>query len=201
MKKYILLSVAIFGILAQSLATVHTVTVADFSFTPNSVSAHVGDTIIWTWSSGTHTTTSTTIPAGAAIWNSNINSASTSFMYVPTVTGTYNYECTIHASMGMTGSFTVTTNAGIDEMAGSSWIKVFPNPVSTLLHVQFSATAAADMPVSFTLTDVNGNTVIKKKFKGLKDRDIDLQNVPNGNYVVYARQGDAVYNQQLVVAH
>lgn len=199
MKRYLLLSVAIFGVFVYSFATVHTIVVADYSFTPRSVNAYPGDTILWSWSNGTHTTTSVTIPTGAATWNSNMNSTSTSFMYVPAILGTYNYECTIHASMGMTGSFTVVSNTGINAVSSSRVISVYPNPASTVLHVQFNS--SADLPVSFTITDMNGKTVVKKKFRTLRDRDIDLQSIPNGNYVIYATQGNEAFQQQFVIAH
>src|SRR4051812_32847522 len=80
-------------------AAIHIVTVANFQFTPAQLSFPAGDTIQWQWNSGSHTTTSVSIPAGAATWDHNINSGSTSFTYIPTVTGTYNYHCTPHAPM------------------------------------------------------------------------------------------------------
>jgi plastocyanin len=91
-------------------ATTHIITAQDFSFTPSSVTANLGDTIEWDWVSGNHTTTSTTIPAGAAGWSHSLNSqdGNNSFIYVPTVTGTYNYKCNIHPTQ-MTGSFTVSS--------------------------------------------------------------------------------------------
>ncbi len=85
----------------------HTITVASFSFTPNSVNAAVGDTIKWVWSNGSHTTTSTTIPNGAAAWDSPMNTNSTVFKYVVTQVGTYNYVCTPH-SPNMSGVINVT---------------------------------------------------------------------------------------------
>jgi hypothetical protein len=63
------------------------------------------------WTSGSHTTTSTVIPASAATWNSPISSTVTSFEYKVTVAGVYNYKCTPHASMGMVGSFTASAPA------------------------------------------------------------------------------------------
>ncbi len=198
MKKSLLLSAAIFCMAISSFATVHTVTVADFSFTPSSFSAHVGDTVMWTWSGGTHTTTSETIPAGAASWNSNMTSVATSFMYVPTVVGTYNYECTIHVSMGMTGSFTVTPATGVNEMSAASMISVFPNPASNSVHLQFNATG---LPITVTLTDMSGKQVIRKRYKALNNTDLDLQDIPNGTYILHAKQGSDTYNQQLVVSH
>jgi plastocyanin len=86
----------------------HIVSVANFSFTPSSFNAVVGDTVEWDWSNGSHTTTSTTIPGGAASWDNPINSSSTSFQYVITVAGTYSYQCTPHQPMGMVASFTAS---------------------------------------------------------------------------------------------
>jgi hypothetical protein len=68
----------------------------------------VGDIIKWVWVNGSHTTTSTDIPAGAATWDSPMNSASTTFQYEVTAPGVYNYQCTPHAAFGMTAQFTAS---------------------------------------------------------------------------------------------
>ena len=91
---------------ASSYATSHTIQVASFSFTPQSTNAQVGDTIVFMWVSGSHTTTSISVPPGAASWNSPMNSANTTFMYVITKPGTYNFHCSIHTIM--TGSINAT---------------------------------------------------------------------------------------------
>ena len=84
-----------------------TVNVGNNFFSPNTFTISFGDTVRWVWNAGGHTTTSQSVPAGAATWNSAINSVVTSFKYVPTVLGTYNYQCTIHGA-AMSGNFTVT---------------------------------------------------------------------------------------------
>ena len=71
----------------------------------------VGDIIEWVWGSGFHTTTSVTIPSGAATWDASINSSATSFQYTVTVAGSYNYFCSIHA--GMTASFIATSTVPV----------------------------------------------------------------------------------------
>jgi plastocyanin len=95
-------------IVAAANATTHHITASDFVFTPNSLSVNLGDTIQWDWITGNHTTSSLTIPAGAGIWDHALNSQDGNdfFRYVPSVAGTYNYQCNIHAGF-MTGSFTV----------------------------------------------------------------------------------------------
>ncbi|HYV91454.1 MAG TPA: T9SS type A sorting domain-containing protein [Chitinophagales bacterium] len=107
LKIFATLSLIVIG--ATANATTHHITASDFVFTPNSVTASLGDTIQWDWITGSHTTTSLTIPGGATPWDHPLNSqdGNGSFIYVPSVNGTYNYECSIHVGLGMTGSFSV----------------------------------------------------------------------------------------------
>ncbi len=198
MKTTLLLFAALFFMSARSFATVHTITVSNDVFTPNAIpNVHLGDTVTWTWLSGSHTTTSTSVPAGAVTWDHAMNSGSTTFTYVPAVVGTYSYECTFHASMGMTGTFNVITGTNVSAVQTTVLAPVYPNPVSETLHVMFNATA----PANVTLTDMAGNQVITEKFNGTSAADINLRNIATGNYIVRIVQGTDVSSQQLVVRH
>lgn len=105
MKKTLFL-ISFFLILAfNSFSFTQIVNVANTVFSPGNFTINLGDSVKWVWVSGSHTTTSTTIPAGATAWNSTISQNITSFTYVPNVIGTYNYHCTIHPTM--IGQFTV----------------------------------------------------------------------------------------------
>jgi plastocyanin len=105
MKKTLLLFALALSI-STCFAKIHKIQVLNFQFNPSAVNARVGDTIMWVWKSGTHTTTSLGIPAGAAAWNSPMNKNSKTFMYVVTKVGTYNYDCSIHPTL-MIGTLTV----------------------------------------------------------------------------------------------
>ena len=107
MKKYLSLATICMLFTLSGYSFTQIVSVNNFSFSPVSFTINLGDTIKWVWVGGTHTTTSLTIPTGAAAWDHPINSSSTSFTYVPTKNGTYDYKCSIHFAMGMQGSFTV----------------------------------------------------------------------------------------------
>lgn len=107
------ISASFFFLLAFNLctnATEWTVQVSNFKFNPATLNVVVGDVVKWVWVSGTHTTTSSTIPAGAASWDSPITGTSTTFSYTVTVAGTYNYVCTPHEAFGMVASFTASPN-------------------------------------------------------------------------------------------
>jgi plastocyanin len=102
---------AFFFVLAsfEANATKWIVNVQNYSFSPSNLpNVAVGDTIRWVWINGSHTTTSSTIPFGADSWDHPINSNNTFYEYPVTLAGVYNYVCTPHQGMGMTGSFTAT---------------------------------------------------------------------------------------------
>src|SRR6201989_696461 len=115
------------------------VTVQNHVFTPSSFTINLGDTVKWTWINGSHTTTSLTIPAGAAAWNHNMNSTSTSFIYVPTKTGVYNYKCTPHQSIGMVGNFTVNACSAATAQISAGSATTFCKGGSVLLNSNVSA--------------------------------------------------------------
>lgn len=113
MKKFYAFLFFLTAISFYSNATEWTVQVSNFQFSPKTLNVVVGDVVKWVWVTGSHTTTSTTIPAGAATWDKPMSSSSTTFSYTVTVEGTYSYKCTPHAGLGMTGSFTASPNLPI----------------------------------------------------------------------------------------
>lgn len=111
------------------------------SFYPSTLTeVEIGDTIRWEWVNGTHTTTSLNIPDGASSWDSPLSSSNTFFEYVIKESGTYNYKCTPHESLGMLGSFTVNSVASIRGFQSNiSDITLYPNPAKDQMHLSFEA--------------------------------------------------------------
>jgi plastocyanin len=198
MKKNLLLIAAIFLMATRSLATTYMVDVANYSFTPSTLTVHPGDVIMWMWVSGAHTTTSTTIPTGATPWNSNISSATLSFAYtVPSILGVYNYYCTIHPTL-MIASFTVVSATEVPVVNPTPLFSMYPNPVSGQVHLRFDKSG---IPIFVTLNDMAGEEVLRKEYMAIDETDISLQGIPNGSYVISAEQGTNFYKQTLVVTH
>jgi plastocyanin len=74
------------------------------TFSPATVTIHVGDTVEWQWMSGPHTTTRSQMPE---TWDSGIASAPNTFAHTFMRAGTFPYVCTIHEALGMTGTVVV----------------------------------------------------------------------------------------------
>jgi plastocyanin len=87
----------------------------DMTFSPNTITAAVGDTIVWVNRGDLpHTTTARAdflpleqIPSAAASWDSGLMNAGTEFRIVVQAKGEYRYVCTLHQAAGMVAHFRV----------------------------------------------------------------------------------------------
>ena len=87
----------------NALADIRVIQANNFFYSPASTTINLGDTIRFQWVAGTHPTQST-----SWAWTTfTLSSTLTSFDFVPTAPGLYPYVCTLHASLGMDGDFTV----------------------------------------------------------------------------------------------
>jgi plastocyanin len=181
MKKLITMCMAAFAL--QTNAAMVMVEVEDFEFNPAVFTVNVGDTIMWFWDSGSHTTTSTTIPAGAASWSQAINQNSPAYTYVVTVAGSYDFVCLPHQSMGMMGHFTANVTTGIEELAAglqlSQHIKDGQLTISYALPETGSAKVNIYNLIGTPLHTVDANN----RSAGTYNEVLDLTNFPDGIYI------------------
>jgi plastocyanin len=144
----LLLVVSILMIASRANSAVVIINQTGTSFSPSNVSVNVGDVIRWVWSSNVHTTTSITIPNGAASWNGALNSSNPIFEYTISVAGNYTYECTIHS--GMNGSINAASATSVD-IKNLNEFRIFPNPSSSIINLPI------DLQGNLYLFDVIGN--------------------------------------------
>lgn len=82
--------------------TASAVTVTNFvrsnTFNPASMSINAGDTVVWVWESGVHSTIGNT-----NFWNSGILSVGQTFTKTFPTAGTYDYFCSVHSFPGGSG--------------------------------------------------------------------------------------------------
>jgi plastocyanin len=161
------------------------VTAQEFFFSPASLlNVVVGDTIEWEWVNGMHTTTSMTIPAGAASWDHPLDSGSPIFEYPVTVVGAYAYKCTPHFSLGMIGSFDVTASSGIAEDKYAPVINISPNPFRDNVKIQYdSKTSSLKEVLVYDLTGKIVRTLPFQAQSGFTAGTFDLQDLEKGLYL------------------
>ncbi len=88
---------------AVSQATIHTIGMSDYTFTPKNTTINPGDTVRWMLNSGVHTSTSD--PTSSKSWNSGtMSTVNQHFDVVFKATdgpGPFPYHCTFHQILGM----------------------------------------------------------------------------------------------------
>ncbi len=95
-------------------ATVHQVSMDNFMFTPSSLQAAVGDSVVWTNNQAgvIHTVTSGTSCTPNNLFDSGNLNPGQKFTHVFTSAGTFNYFCTFHClSNNMVGVVIVSPTA------------------------------------------------------------------------------------------
>ncbi len=153
-----LLAVSLFTA-ASSFATTYTIKFGGSLgnvYAPNTLEAAVGDTIVWEGFFSAHPLQSDAVPNGADAFS---NSTGNSFMYVLTAEGSYAYHCTIHKSLGMTGTITAATNGVTVPVSTHKTIMhpVTPNPANEIVMLTFDLANAT--PVTVTISSIDGKTV------------------------------------------
>lgn len=73
-------------------------------FSPAIVTAHMGDQVHWSWGSSNHSTTES---SAMRLWDSGIRSSGATFNHTFLHSGTFNYHCVVHVSLGMVGQVRV----------------------------------------------------------------------------------------------
>jgi len=167
---------------AGSYAVRYSIDVKDFEFSPSGIlTVKIGDTIHWEWKSGAHTTTSTTIPAGASSWDKPMDISHLTFDYIPATVGVYHYKCTPHESMGMVGQFTVLYATGVEENNLSLTLALYPNPFREGVYINSEIPEGVFIQ-HLTLYDVTGRIIRKATFREEISfpNYLDLSFVPEG---------------------
>jgi len=142
-----------------ALAVTANVSVINFAFTPAVTNISPGDTVLWTWPSGSfnHNVHSTSTPQA---WTSSaLLSGPATFSVTFTNSGTYPYNCTLH---GFTGSIVVVTNnnnspptISITNPAGGT---VFAAPASVTIRASATDSDGSVTNVQFLVgTGIVGN--------------------------------------------
>jgi len=83
-----------------------TVQVQNFSFNPPDLTITEGDTVVWQWVNGTHSTTSDDCPCCVCLWDSTVQPTGCppyEYQFTFETAGEYNYHCSVHQALGMLG--------------------------------------------------------------------------------------------------
>ena len=190
MKKTLLLFFTIISFALTAQTTYNLDWANDGSSNNQQITIDVGDTIIWTWGSGTHNLRAT---SGTESFDSGFfRGPGNTFTYTFNQVGSTNYVCDPHAG-NMNGTVTVSSTASISKNKLLSF-ELFPNPVSDQLSIQLP-TGSEKAEVG--IFDYTGR-LVKSKTITSNDTSIDVQKLSKGIYLIRVSSDAKIGAQRFV---
>ena len=197
MKKLILF-ISIITFTFSAFATRDTVRNNGFTFSPDSISINVGDTVIWILDNMHNV-----VEVDSSTWASNGNTSNNGFTQpfgggseVFNTAGKYFYVCSPHASGAMKGIVTVLpSSTSIPEEQLNSEFSFYPNPAREQLTVEIPLGESFDL---LEITNELGQVVYSDQITSKKET-VNLSQFTQGIYFVNLRNGDAILTRKLIV--
>lgn len=202
MRKFLIITISIFtSFTALKAQTSHEVQVGNDFFSPMNVNISVGDTVVWKWAAGVHTTTSDST-TGHNKWNANINSTSQTFRFVITSPGVHHYYCVFHQSFGMVGTITATVPTGVNEEnnlpAAFRLEQNYPNPFnpSTIISYTLNTPGFVSLKVYNAIGAEVATLISENQTTGAHsvvfnaDRSGNVGSLPSGVYFYRLKTGN-----------
>jgi plastocyanin len=179
--------------LSLTAQTSHKVIVSSFQYSPKDLTITVGDTVIWTNSSGNHNVDGKTLayPNNPVSFGNDLGTGWT-YKFVFTTDGTYDYKCDPHAALGMVGKIvvnpkTVTSTQTLAD--GGENIHLYPNPASQYMQLMVPVNYAAISSVK--VYTIAGTVVDEKVLSGnAESLRYDVSQFKNGIYLMEITAGN-----------
>ena len=159
------------------------------TFTPDAIEVIAGSTVGWVNTGGTHNANGDISSLDGLSYNnpeafgfeliSVTDEPACIGTFLFTLLGEYIYDCSAygHAASGMVASLLVITPFEVNDLQSSeSLVKLYPNPVSSLLTIK-------NMNHSrITIYDLQGRVIVESE--GEETMSVDVSGFPNGMYTL-----------------
>lgn len=189
----------------------HEVTMAGFTFVPDTLDISEGDSVLWINTTGiVHTTTSGIGGVPNGYWNSGSMAPNDSFYFHFDSAGVFPYYCTPHWTLGMVGQITVEA-LGIEELKQTLPLefnvgKAYPNPFNQRVRIDYALSARGQLRVSVynsggqLIRVLSDATLPVGKYVAYWDgRDEDGDQVGLGAYFVQIAFDDSIEQRKVLL--
>ena len=193
------------SITALSFAqTSHIVEVKNFVFVPETLNISVGDTVVWQWIEGTHTTTSDST-TGQNVWNEPIDAGHQVFRFVITAPGNHGYYCIPHQGLGMVGTIVASPVNGVDDEVNQpekfQLSQNYPNPFNPTTNLQYAISSRQfiTLKVYNLLGKEIATLVNEEKSAGEYKVEFNGNNLPSGIYFYELKAGNITQTKKMML--
>jgi plastocyanin len=197
MKTKLLLLALIFFVLANTNAqTTHDLNWQIGALSPTTdLTIDVGDTVRWTWADALPHTVQNG-GGSTEIFNSGtITGNGMTYSYTFTLEGTNPYFCGIHGAPSMSGTITVDAALGIEDLKNNIVLNIFPNPVSSILNIQFSKSLTDG---NIKVFDILGKQLLNEEINSSNLNPINVSNLSRGMYLIKVTSGENTQTKRFI---
>jgi len=186
--------------------SVHTITVADFSFTPDNITVVVGDTVRWVYNTGA--TEHNIVADDGSFTSGPLALPPWTYDHVFSAAGNNPYYCELHGGpggQGMSGVVIVQNPSGVpgEELIANKFElkQNYPNPFNPSTKINF--VIPQESFVSIKVFDVIGNeitTLINEvKKSGSYEVEFVADKLPSGVYVYQLRADNFIQTRKMIL--
>jgi plastocyanin len=206
MKRFLLIQLMIICTSVLAFATKHDVTNNGTTFSPDSISITVGDTVVFTLSMmhDAIEVSADTYKANGKTSNGGFNVPYGGGSVVFSTTGTVYYVCEPHAALGMKGRiFVHGKTTGISELLNTKVsLSVYPNPATD--HFRLTYQLASPSDVNIKIMDISGKVIstIKpgKQTEGWHEEIVAIDDSRDkGIYLLQLKINDKIFYRKVSI--
>ena len=178
--------------------TSYAVPVSNGTYTPDSLTIYVGDTVVWTNTQGNHNVNGTmaTLPTNPESFGNEVGPPGWVFSHVFTMAGVYDYHCDPHAQYGMVGKVIVMDKAttSLESINKISEVVIYPNPVMD----QFFISSEKNIK-SISIYNVTGAKILEYGSINRAEMEISVAGFKSGIYLVDVQFADNTFKVSRLV--
>jgi hypothetical protein len=193
--KTTLLMLIFFGVLSANAQTTHNLDWSTGIGSNVDLTIQTGDTVIWTWTTTSHTVES--VPGSAVeTFNSGfLGPIGSTFSHTFTVAGTNDYLCGIHGAVSMSGTITVVENSLSVLDTDLAHFRIGSNPTNAILTINLPLTVKSGQLVIY---DMLGKQIMVQDFNETQQLNMNVASLKQGLYLVSIKSGNKQQTQRFI---
>lgn len=163
-------------------------------FSPQNLTIEIGDVVNWNWVSGQHNVAAI---SGPESFNSGSHVSPFEWSYTFTISGTYNYECTLFDHADTQFGTIIVSPLSIANLEGSKSfdLMLYPNPAVNTVSIE--KTRNGSSTVKFT--DLSGRHILTIANSTEIRTTYDISDLPRGIYFVEVEMDGVIVRQRLLI--
>lgn len=167
----------------------------NFTSPDTDLTIDVGDTVKWTWTDALPHTVENDTGSTETFGSGIITGNGLTFSYTFTEEGINPYFCGVHGAISMSGTITVNSILGIEDLENKIVFNISPNPVTSILNIQLAKNI---IDGNIKVFDILGKQILTIELNPNNLTRINVSNLSKGMYLVKVTSGENTQTKRFI---